>query len=160
MLSWERQNVRVDQPFEFTATFERSLTGNINVALIAIPTGIAIVALLGAVIFFRRRALAVSSLPPQQTVEIILPILKSDEKAVVESVLKHGSGVNQKIIVRDSGYSKAKVSKVLKSLGERGLVRLERIGRGNKVYLLDKLENKLQNSSGNNQDGQNSTNLP
>lgn len=68
-------------------------------------------------------------------VKLILPVLKKDEKIIFNSLMKHGSGVNQKVIVRDSGYSKAKVSKVLNSLKERGLIKLERIGRSNKVYI-------------------------
>ena len=57
-------------------------------------------------------------------------------------IMKSGSGVNQKVIVKESGYSKAKVSKVLSSLRERGLVKLERIGRSNKVYIEKKFERK------------------
>ncbi len=70
-----------------------------------------------------------------KNIKLILPVLKKDEKIIFDTIMKHGNGVNQKIIVKDSGYSKAKVSKVLKSLKERGLVRLERIGRKNKVYI-------------------------
>ena len=61
---------------------------------------------------------------------------------IYDTIIKHGNGVNQKIIVNDSGYSKAKVSKVLSSLKERGLVRLERIGRKNKVYIERNIEKK------------------
>ncbi len=78
----------------------------------------------------------------QKTVKIILPVLKKDEKIIYNTIIKHGDGVNQKIIVKDSGYSKAKVSKVLNSLKERGLVRLERIGRKNKVYIERNIEKK------------------
>jgi len=70
-----------------------------------------------------------------KSVKLILPVLKKDEKIIFNTVMKHGNGVNQKIIVKDSGYSKAKVSKVLNSLKERGLIKLERIGRKNKVYI-------------------------
>ncbi len=73
-------------------------------------------------------------------IKLILPVLKKDEKIIFNTVMKHGNGVNQKIIVKDSGYSKAKVSKVLKSLKERGLIKLERIGRKNKVYIEKKFE--------------------
>ena len=71
---------------------------------------------------------------PRQGMKMILPVLKKDEKSVLEGLIKHGSGVNQKIIVKESGYSKAKVSKVLKSLNERGLVKLERTGRSNRIF--------------------------
>ena len=77
-----------------------------------------------------------------KSVKLILPVLKSDEKIIFNTIMKHGSGVNQKVIVRDSGYSKAKVSKVLKSLSERGLIKLERIGRSNKVHIEKNFEKK------------------
>jgi len=70
-----------------------------------------------------------------KSVRLLLPILKKDEKIIFDTIMKHGNGVNQKIIVKDSGYSKAKVSKVLNSLKERGIIKLERIGRKNKVYI-------------------------
>jgi uncharacterized membrane protein len=77
-----------------------------------------------------------------KNIKLILPILKKDEKKIFDTITKHGSGVNQKIIVNDSGYSKAKVSKVLKSLEERGVLKLERIGRKNKVHIDKKFLNK------------------
>lgn len=77
-----------------------------------------------------------------KNVKIILPILKKDEKKIFDTITKHGNGVNQKIIVDNSGYSKAKVSKVLKSLEERGVLKLERIGRKNKVHIDKKFLNK------------------
>ena len=81
---------------------------------------------------------------------LIMPILKTDEKLVLKGVLNHGDGINQKILVRESGYSKAKVSKVLKSLQDRGIVTLERVGRSNKVYINRDIGKKEQNNSGNN----------
>lgn len=77
-----------------------------------------------------------------KNMKIILPILKKDEKKIFDTIIKNGSGVNQKIIVDNSGYSKAKVSKVLKSLEERGVLKLERIGRKNKVHIDKKFLNK------------------
>jgi len=77
-----------------------------------------------------------------KNMKIILPILKKDEKIIFDTITKHGSGINQKLIVENSGYSKAKVSKVLKSLEERGILKLERIGRKNKVHIDKKFLNK------------------
>jgi len=80
---------------------------------------------------------------------LVMPILKTDEKLVLKGVLNHGDGVNQKILVRESGYSKAKVSKVLKSLQERKIVTLERVGRTNKVYINKNVGKEEQKGSGN-----------
>ena len=74
--------------------------------------------------------------------DIVLPVLKEDEKKIMEIVFRYPKGVNQKIIVKESNYSKGKVSKVLKSLAERGLVKLERRGRTNMVYPILDFEKK------------------
>ncbi len=79
---------------------------------------------------------------PKQEIKVILPVLKEDEKLIFETLIKHEPGVNQKTVVRESGYSKAKVSKVLKNLQERGLVKLERIGRTNKIHYDPKFRKK------------------
>jgi len=79
---------------------------------------------------------------PKQEIKVILPVLKEDEKKIFESIIKHEPGVNQKVVVKDSGYSKAKVSKVLKNLQERGLLKLERMGRTNKVHYDKKFQKK------------------
>jgi uncharacterized membrane protein len=42
------------------------------------------------------------------------------------------------------------VSKVLKSLQERGVLRLERIGRKNKVHIVREFKKEEQKTSGNN----------
>lgn len=88
-------------------------------------------------------------------VKYVLPMLKEDEKLVIESLLAHNGFTNQKFLVKESGYSKAKVSKVLKSLEQRGVIRLERVGRNNKVYLVKDMKKEKQNDSGNNQESQN-----
>ena len=84
-------------------------------------------------------------------ISFVLPILKDDEKRIFEALMKHGSGTHQRMIVKESNYSKAKVSKVLKGLEQRGLIRLERIGRSNKVHMIQNFAKKPLKEPGNNQ---------
>ncbi|MEM5804820.1 MAG: hypothetical protein QXU82_03185 [Candidatus Aenigmatarchaeota archaeon] len=84
-------------------------------------------------------------------VKMFIPVLKKDEKMIVEKLMSSKGFTNQKTLVEESGYSKAKVSKLLKSLEERGIVKTERLGRKNKVFLSRNIENKEQKGSGNNQ---------
>ncbi len=105
--------------------------------------------LLGVVAYFVIRR------QPAEPIKYILPVLKADEKLVMEKVLAAGGVAHQKHVVRESGYSKAKVSKVLKTLEERGIVRLEKIGRSNKVYLQKEMKGKSKSSLVNNQKPQN-----
>lgn len=120
---------------------------------IALPA-VAILAIIAYMVTKRQPAPAEKVEP----IKYILPILKEDEKLVMEKILAAGSPVHQKHVVRESGFSKAKVSKVLTSLEERGIVRLERIGRSNKIHLQQKMGEKAQKGSVNNQKAENSLN--
>ena len=63
--------------------------------------------------------------------EVVLSVLDEFEKKVISSIETAGGEVNQKKIVSDTNLSKAKVSKVIKRLAERGLVEIEGRGRTN-----------------------------
>src|SRR3989304_1573838 len=52
-------------------------------------------------------------------ISFVLPILKDDEKRIFEALMKHGSGTHQRMIVKESNYSKAKAAKGLKGLEQR-----------------------------------------
>jgi len=133
-VSWTRSNVTSGDIFSVQVVYE-STTRYSEFPVYLFAFGILVVlALFG----FR----AVKS----RDMKILFPILKSDEKLVMEILLRHGGRANQKTIVSESNYSKAKISKVLKSLEERGLVRLERIGRTNKVYISGDYKKLLKSS--------------
>jgi uncharacterized membrane protein len=135
---WTRQNVLPTDTLDARATYSPS---NEDVNLSIFYGVIVVLAVLAGGAFVYRRRLSP---------EMMMPMMKSDEKLVMESLLKHGGNVHQKILVRDSDYSKAKVSKVLKSLADRGVVRLERVGRSNMVHLSKQFNKEKQNGSGNN----------
>ncbi len=132
ILAWEKSNLEAGEIYGVRVYYEfLKEAGRFNFAYAAIPFGA--VALLALYLFYSRR---------KTLKRVILPVLREDEKRVMEIVLKYPRGVNQKVIVKESNYSKAKVSKVLKSLAERGLVRIERRGRSNMVYLLRDFEKR------------------
>jgi len=135
---WTKTDVLPTDLLDARATYVPS---NTEVNLSVFYGIIIVLAVLAGSAFVYRRKLS-----PQ----MLMPVLKSDEKLVMESVLKHGGTAHQKIIVRESNYSKAKVSKVLKSLADRGIVKLERVGRSNKVSLSRRLKTEKQNAPGNN----------
>ncbi|MBU5557507.1 MAG: helix-turn-helix domain-containing protein [Candidatus Aenigmatarchaeota archaeon] len=121
-ISWSASNVK--EQWTGSIAYERF-------EISAISTLLAIIAIIVAAGAIAYKYYFTSS---KEGMKMILPVLKKDEKTILECLIKHGSGVNQKIIVKESGYSKAKVSKVLKSLSERGLVKLERTGRSNRIF--------------------------
>jgi len=73
--------------------------------------------------------------------ELILSVLNENERIIVDIIKdEKKQPVDQRKIVSLSGFSKAKVSRIIQSLGERGVVEAERIGRKNKVTLKKKLK--------------------
>ncbi|MBU5575196.1 MAG: hypothetical protein QXX01_01835 [Candidatus Aenigmatarchaeota archaeon] len=129
---WQKNNLPLGELLSFQIFYESLIKEKTEIPLITII--IATVSILIIILIFRFRK--------KLGVQIFLPILKSDEKLIMELILKHGDGVNQKVIVRESKFSKAKVSKVLKNLSERGIIRLERIGRSNRIYVVKEFSKK------------------
>ena len=84
--------------------------------------------------FFRRKDIAK-----------VLPILNDSERAVMEVIMKSGEVVDQRKIVKATGFSKSKVSRVLKDLEERGLIKREKLGRATKVKLIFGKEEERKN---------------
>lgn len=67
--------------------------------------------------------------------KIIFSVLDEFERKVINAIISSGGRVNQKKVVQQTGLSKAKVSRVVKSLAERKLITIERIGRTNILKL-------------------------
>ena len=75
--------------------------------------------------------------------ELVLSVLNENERTVIDVIKKEKKDkVDQRKIVSDSGFSKAKVSRIIKNLEERGIVESERIGRKNKIELKKQLKEK------------------
>ena len=143
IINWIENDLKKGGTFDVSIAYEKIGEVIVSEFPIQIILIIALVIIAGFAIFYQFYW-------RNRNVNLIIPILKKDEKKIFDTIMKNGSGVNQKIIVNDSGYSKAKVSKVLKSLEERGILRLERIGRKNKVHIEKNFKKKPQKSSGNN----------
>jgi hypothetical protein len=134
---WSRENVVSGEVF--TAQVSYVKFSQDQGLLIAGIFAVVALAAIGAIVFRRKFSM-----------NMVLPVLRPDEKIIMEKIMQHKSGINQKIIVGESGYSKAKVSKVLKSLEERGVLKLERIGRSNRIFLESNLQKKDKKDGGNN----------
>jgi uncharacterized membrane protein len=70
---------------------------------------------------------------------LVLSVLNESERILVEIIQNQSEEkVDQRKIVGLSGFSKAKVSRIIQSLEERGIVESERTGRKNKIKLKKK----------------------
>lgn len=70
--------------------------------------------------------------------KLVLSVLDEYERKVMNILVASEGEVKQKKIVQDTNLSKAKVSRVVKSLAGRGLIEVERAGRTNKLKLVKK----------------------
>lgn len=130
-ISWRKEVLAAGESFDTQVSYEALSDNSQMTALLTsgvFALGISIVLLVLGFWFFYKRF--------RKDVKIVLPVLKGDEKRIMEMIIRDKGNTNQKLLVRESNFSKARVSKILKSLQERGIVRLEREGRGNNVRLV------------------------
>jgi len=130
-VSWRKENLGAGESFDTQISYEASSDNSQMTALLTsglFVLGISIVILIVGFWFFFKRF--------KKNIKFVLPVLKGDEKTIMELIIRDKGKTNQKLLVRESNFSKARVSKILKSLQERGIVKLEREGRGNNVYLM------------------------
>lgn len=70
--------------------------------------------------------------------KLVLSVLDDYERKVMDILIASEGVVKQKQVVQDTNLSKAKVSRVVKSLAERGLIDIERTGRTNRLKIVKK----------------------
>ena len=124
-VEWEREGVKKGEGISVAVTYEsiKPISQfHENYVLLAIG-----VFLVVAVILIGSRT---------KKIEVVAPnILKEDERKVIEIIKERGGMCKQRVIVRETDFSKAKVSRIIKELEERGIVTTEKAGRSKKVYL-------------------------
>lgn len=81
---------------------------------------------MGMFIFWRSR----------RSKQLVLSVLDEYERKVVDAITASGGSINQRKVVEQTNLSKAKVSRVVKSLEDRGVIEVERLGRTNKLKLV------------------------
>jgi uncharacterized membrane protein len=130
IILWSLSNLLQDSELRLQVLYEKVTQSSFLSVWTYIVSGIVIITL---VIFFVFRY-------TRRPEKMVLSVLDEYERKVVEIISAAGGEVNQKKIVQETNLSKAKVSRVIKSLVDRGVVELERLGRSNKVKLLKKFK--------------------
>ncbi len=131
MVYWEKENVTADDlKFSVSYSIPSAGAGFSNLFVVSIA-GIVIISMIAVAIYVRK-----GDGLGKITAEAMTSILNTDEKKVVDILAKHGGKSGQKIIVRESDFSKAKVSRLVKNLKSRGVIDIEPIsGRENRIIL-------------------------
>jgi len=92
-----------------------------------------------AFLFYKKRKGHDSGILENNEVFDKIDILKEDEQSILRIIIEN-NGIDQREITRSTGFSKAKVSKILAELEKRGAIRKEQYGRRNKIFLTDKIK--------------------
>jgi uncharacterized membrane protein len=121
--SWRLINIQPNQPLRFQFLYEQvQATPIFSIRLqYFLYLGIAAAAIIVFVIYWYKRK-------PQK---MVLSVLDDYERSVMDIIVANNGSVNQKKVVQETNLSKAKVSRVVKSLVERGLIEIEHRGRTN-----------------------------
>jgi predicted transcriptional regulator len=125
IVNWNLQNVEAEKPIKFEIFYEPIAKGLEVWQLILV--GI-LAALLTAALIYRRT---------KKAKEAILSVLDKYERKVLE-LIASAEQINQKKIVQATNLSKAKVSRIVKKLSEKGLIKVERRGRTNILKIVKK----------------------
>lgn len=126
---WEFSGFKSDQPMRFQILYERLTQPGFQLRLshVALFAFVSVTTLALLYIRFFRK--------PEK---LILSVLDEFERKVIDIVVASGGEIIQKKVVQQTNLSKSKVSRVVKSLVERGLIEVERMGRRNKLKIVKK----------------------
>ncbi len=121
-VEWDYEKPSLGDTSDFAVVYEQVQPVDFNV-FIVIVAGVVIAFLAFLVFFFRRGR-----------VEDMLPVLTENERRVMELVLRDKQ-IDQRKIVKETDFSKAKVSRIIHDLEKRGLIEKRIKGRNNVISL-------------------------
>lgn len=137
ILNWELHepipsefgNFRVIVLYESLAPYEQPPGGYTYVIV-----GVGVLILLALIIVLKREKMRKYFEKKDKRYEEKIDILRGDEQKIMKLVIEN-NGIDQREIVRKTGFSKTKVSKILAELEKRDAVKKEQVGRKNKIFL-------------------------
>ncbi len=124
-VEWEREDLKKGEGIEISLTYEKigpGVSENNNIVFL----------LIGILIFVLILIIGFRSSPKS---EINMNVLKKSEKKVIEIIKERGGFCKQRDIVKETDFSKAKVSRIIKDLEERNLITSEKAGRSKKIFI-------------------------
>lgn len=138
MVIWRRENLTVTDSLDFSVLYTVPAFGGPLRNLIVVGlTVIVIASMIGVAAYMKRD----SREAIESKAEVVKSVLNRDEKVIVDILGRHNGRANQKVLVRESEFSKAKVSRIVKNLKGRGVVEIEPVsGRENRIVLKIKSE--------------------
>lgn len=125
IVSWNLKGISNEQAF--IIVYERGLVNSNSYVWIIITIVVALGAIAGVITFYRK-----------EKKDVVSGVLSHDEKKIV-SMIEAVNEITQKQIVKDTGFSKAKVSKIIRRLEEKGIVEKTPYMATNKLKIKNKI---------------------
>ncbi|MEM5805295.1 MAG: winged helix-turn-helix transcriptional regulator [Candidatus Aenigmatarchaeota archaeon] len=127
IVQWNMNNISSAQSLKLQVIYEEVTSTIVGLTLQQLLLA-SVLAAAGTGLFLYKRI--------KKPKEVILSVLDENERKVIEILSAAGGELNQKRIVQETNLSKAKVSRLIKSLSQRGLIEVQRTGRTNKIKLV------------------------
>jgi len=138
LVYWELENVSSTQPLGFRVRYQSVQPSPEIFRKFYLLIFILVVALFFVTFYaIKKRKVIIKKIVRVRPEKILVEALDEYERKVYEIVREVGK-IKQNEIVSKAGFSKARVSRVLKSLAEKKLVKVEKRGRTNIVEILKK----------------------
>ena len=139
---WELRNISNLQPLSFKVEYMPAVIEDNFILKFLKSFYVAIIIALFFVILLiyeliKTKRIVVKKVVKVPIEKVVLEVLDPDEKKIYEIIQKEGK-IKQNKLVELTGFSKAKVSRVVKKLKEKKLVNLERMGKTNLISLKKK----------------------
>ncbi|MDI6806686.1 MAG: hypothetical protein QMD14_02615 [Candidatus Aenigmarchaeota archaeon] len=127
---WRDENVSSEETLKYQLTSEPLITQPVHIIQ---PWQFIIIATIAALLstYFVLKSW-------KKPEKIIFSMLDDFERKVMNVIITSGGKVNQRRVVQQTGLSKAKVSRVVKSLANKKLITVERRGRTNILRIVKK----------------------
>lgn len=130
-VEWQRDDISIGDTARYSMTYEKlEVLDRVPISWAAAALLAAVVLSGGVAYYFRRH-----QEDNGDSIAAIFPVLKDDEQLVIRYIIDNDGEVEQREIVENVDYSKAKISKLLSDLEDRDLVEKEKQGRVNIVKL-------------------------
>jgi len=138
LVYWELENVSSNQPLSFRVRYQSVQPSSEVFGKFYLLIFILVIALFFVSFYaIKKRKVIVKKIVRVRPEKILVEALDEYERKVYE-IVKEAGKIKQNEIVSKTGFSKARVSRVLKSLAEKKLVKVEKRGRTNIVEILKK----------------------
>lgn len=125
-LSWSIRNVAMEQ--SFIIIYERGIVSKSGLITGIVIASISLVAIAGVIWFYRK-----------EKKDVVSGVLSGDENKIM-GMIENTEDITQKQIVKDTGFSKAKVSKIIRRLEEKGIVEKTPHMATNKLKIKNKIK--------------------